>query len=321
AAARGRGGRAPRRRARAGVPRPHRAPGGPPPATRCPRRGIEQRVQIGGLAPLKGLSRQGHRQIDQAAVPGRRPHRQVAAAQYIETVEELLATHELVARRDVALLDVELMGPARDGVLVVVAQDVLTLEEVPGAGAAAEGIDLVPGQVAPPATDRVSRGTTTAAAQQGKAHVLPLVQMPDPLQADDQDKDAAQQAALQGAPLVGEAVPGHGQPLQRRRHQQEGAGVLRACEEKGGAGVGTGWPWLTKGTEAAPSGRGGASGGAPAPPRPAAPAARLGNGAAARQVASCRPNFLRNLYRAMRETRTPKVRSTKSIRSARLAAG
>jgi hypothetical protein len=34
-----------------------------------------------------------------------------------------------------------------------------------------------------------------------------------------------------------------------------------------------------------------------------------------------RPNFLRNLNRAMRETRMPKVASMKSMRSARLASG
>ena len=53
-------------------------------------------------------------------------------------------------------------------------------------------------------------------------------------------KTLVSKPALQRAELVGEAVLGQRQPVQGLAHQQEGAGVLRACEEKGGAATGTG---------------------------------------------------------------------------------
>jgi len=83
--------------------------------------------------------------------------------------------------------------------------------------------------------------------------------------------------------------------------------------------VGTGWLCPTKGTEAGPSLRRGGTDAAPA--RPAVVVAGDPSAAAAWRVAWSSPNFLRNLYRAMPETRTPTVRSTKSIRSARRASG
>src|SRR5262249_60611868 len=69
-----------------------------------------------------------------------------------------------------------------------------------------------------------------------------------------------------------------------------------------------------------PEQRGGAAGSAGCGPGPPGPAGVAGVGAAAWETWS-RPYFLRNLYRAMRETRTPKASLTKSIRSARVASG
>ncbi len=135
-----------------------------------------------------------------------------------------------------------------------------------GGGTAAEGVDLVPGQVPAPAADAVPRRAAAAPGQQGEADIFHLVEVPDPLQADDQGKDAGQQAAPQRAPRVGEAIPSHRQPVQGLRHQQERARVLRPRGEKGGAGVGTGWPCPTKGTEAGRSVRRGGTGAAPAAP-------------------------------------------------------
>ena len=157
---------------------------------------------------------------------------------------------------------------------------------------------------------RVPRRAAAAAGQQGEAGVLHLVEVADALQADDQGEDAGQQAARASVPyVVGEALPGRGQPVEGLAHQQEGAGVLRACREKGGAGRRPAWHAGRRRRRA-----------------PAASAAagrrRAGTavGAAGRGRWS-RPYFLRNLYRATRETRTPKVGSMKSIRSARLASG
>jgi hypothetical protein len=44
-------------------------------------------------------------------------------------------------------------------------------DQVPGAGASAEGIDLVPRQVASPGADGIARRTAAAAGQQGKERV------------------------------------------------------------------------------------------------------------------------------------------------------
>jgi hypothetical protein len=79
--------------------------------------------------------------------------------------------------------------------LVVAEQGSIALDEVPGAGAAAEGIDLIPRQVSTPAADAVPRRAAPAAAQQGETHVLHLVKVPQPLQADHQGEDAGQQPA------------------------------------------------------------------------------------------------------------------------------
>jgi hypothetical protein len=62
-------------------------------------------------------------------------------------------------------------------VLVVTDQHDLIAEQVPGAGSPTEGIDGVPRQLPPPTADGGTRRTTPAAAQQGKAHVLHLVEM------------------------------------------------------------------------------------------------------------------------------------------------
>src|SRR5207247_3909819 len=121
----------------------------------------------------------------------------------IEGVEELLAPHILVARGHIALGDAKLASPARDRVFVVAGQDVVALDQVPGTGAATEGVDLVPRQVASPTADGVPGRAAAAATEQSKANILHLVEMPDPLQADDQGKDTgprpAQHAVLAGA--------------------------------------------------------------------------------------------------------------------------
>ena len=116
------------------------------------------------------------------------------------------------------------------------------MEEVPGAGAAAKGIDRRPGQVPPPTTDGMPRRTTTAAAEQGEAHVLHLLQVIDALDADDQVEDAGQQTLRQSTGVIRETLLGLGQPVQRRRQEEEGTRELRVGREKGGAGEGTGRP-------------------------------------------------------------------------------
>src|SRR5436190_1912283 len=220
---------------------------------------------------MQRLPKQRHGHLLQPHVAPRRPHTQVALVQQVVAVEQLLAAHVLVARGHVALLDVELVGPARDGVLVVADQRVLALDQVPGAGPPAEGIDLIPAQVPPPAADGVPRRATPPAGQDGEAQVLHLVEVVDPLQADEKGEDAGQQAALQGAVVVGQAAPGGAEPGQGLAHQQEGAGVLRAAEQKGGAGggasvrVGPGKrirPGCSAGAGAAAGGATGCSGGA-----------------------------------------------------------
>src|SRR5439155_2895851 len=121
---------------------------------------------------------------------------------------------------DVALADVEFLRPARDGVLVEAHQSVLVVEQVPRASAAAESIDLVPGQVPPPATDQVPRRTAAAAAQPGEAWVFHLVQMEDAFHAYHQGEDAGQQALPQAAVIVRETVLGRSQPVQGSWHQE-----------------------------------------------------------------------------------------------------
>src|SRR5262249_1908671 len=106
------------------------------------------------------------------------------------------------------------------------------------------------------------------------------------VQADDQGEGAGQESPLQAAVVVGEALPGDGQPAQRLAHQQEGAGVLRGPAQKGGAGT-------VSRTAAGNSGGAAARGGG------AAPLSDSGTWS--------RPYFLRNLYKATRETRTSKV--------------
>src|SRR6516225_7986684 len=223
--------------------------------------------------------------------------RQVPVGEHIVGVEQLLTAHVLVARRDIALADVELPGPARDGVLIEAEYRVLAVEQVPGRGAATEGIHFVPAQVTPPAADAVPRRAAAAARQHGEADVLHLVEVEDARQADYQGEDAGQQAALQAAGFVPEAAPRRGQPTQSPWQQQESAGVLGVGPEKGGAGSGTGWPGGTAATQAE-GGAGTAAGGSAA------------GGLAG--VRRWRPYFLRKRYRATRETRTSQVRRIKS---------
>src|SRR5439155_23765349 len=173
---------------------------------------------------------------------------------------------------------------------------ILAAQQVPGRGVAAEGRDLVPGQVTPPTAHAVPRRTAAAAGEYGEAHVLHLVEVEQAWQADHQGKDAGQQTPLQVAGLVAEAVPRRGQPTQGRRQQQESPGVLRLRPEKGGAGSGTGWPGGTVAT-----GRAGVAA--------AAGSTAAGGRAGAR---CCRPYFFRKRYRATRETRTSQVRWMKS---------
>src|SRR5208282_3997720 len=97
--------------------------------------------------------------------------------------EQFLTTHVLVAGGDVAFADAVLFGPAGDGVFVEAHQTVLVADQVPGKRAAAEGIDLVPRQVAPPPADGVTRRTTSATTQAGKAGVFHLIQVKDTFQA------------------------------------------------------------------------------------------------------------------------------------------
>ena len=202
--------------------------------------GIEQRVQRPRPAVLQDLLKQRHRQLLQAGVARRATHRQEAAAVQVEAGEQLLATHVLIAGGDIALANGKLLGPAGDGVLVEADPRIGVAEPVPRTGAAAKGIDLVPGQVPPPTADGMTRRTATAAAQSGEAGILHLVQVKDALQADDQREDAGQQPLTQGTVSVGEAVLGGGQPVQGGRHQQEGTRVLGFRGEKGGGGSGTG---------------------------------------------------------------------------------
>src|SRR4029453_19008126 len=117
---------------------------------------------------------------------------------------------ELVAGGDIALGDVELVCPTGDGVLVVADQGGLAPDQVPGAGAAGEGIDLVPLQVSSPAPHGVTRRATTTARQQGEADVFHLVEVPDPFQPDDRGEDAGQQAALQAPRGLAHPAPGGG---------------------------------------------------------------------------------------------------------------
>jgi len=77
-------------------------------------------------------------------------------------------------------------------------QHVLLVQQFPGAGAVAETVHFVPQHVPPPSPHVVSRGTTPrVAGQQGKPHILHLVQMEDALQPDDQGEDAGQETPIE----------------------------------------------------------------------------------------------------------------------------
>src|ERR1019366_10151899 len=117
-------------------------------------------------------------------------HAQETATAHVVAAEQFFATHVLVAGGDVALADAEFLGPTRDGVLVEAHQCVLVTEQMPRAGAAAKGIDFMPGQVPTPAADGVPRRTTAAATQSGEAGVFHVVQMEDTFHAGDQGEDA-----------------------------------------------------------------------------------------------------------------------------------
>jgi hypothetical protein len=209
----------------------------PHPRVRFARSRIEQRMQVGGPTLLERLPQHRHGQVHQFPVARRGPHGQIAIVQDVKGVEQLLATHVLVAGGDVAFGDAELVRPAGNAVFVIADQSQVIAQPLPGTGAAAEGIDRVPGQMASPAADQLTRRTTTAAGQQGEPQVVHLLQMPEPLQADDQSKGAGQEAAWQTAERIGQTGAGNGQPAERLAHQQEGARILRVSEQKGGAGT------------------------------------------------------------------------------------
>src|ERR1700677_248329 len=275
-------------------------PQGPHARVRFTRPGVEQGVQRAWPALLQDLLDQRHRQFLQTHVTRRTPHRQEAAALQVEAGEQFLAAHVLVACSDIALADAELLRLAWNGVLVEADHRFLVAEQVPRARAAAEGIDLIPGQVTPPATDRVARRATMAATQSGEAGVGHLVQVEDTFQADHQGEDAGQQALAQATVVVSEAILSRGQPVQSLGHQQERARILGLGDEKGGGGRGTGWRGDTPPLDADAATAGSPSG--------------LGAVAAAR-VARSRPNFLQKWCKATVDTWTSQVRWMKSSTS------
>src|SRR5262249_6663474 len=129
------------------------------------------------------------------AVNGCRLHAQVALQLDVVAVEQFFAAHVLVARGHVALAEGVLARPARQGVLVETDQGVVAADPFPRRSPPAEGIDLVPAQVPPPAADGVPRGAGAAAAEHGEAPVLHLVQVEQALQADDGGEHTGQQPA------------------------------------------------------------------------------------------------------------------------------
>jgi hypothetical protein len=161
--------------------------------------------------------------------------------------------------------------------------------------------------------------------------------MIDSFQTDNRSKGASEQTACQSATVIAKTVLGGAQPVQDRVQEQESAGVVGPTEQKGGAAtvaatVTVGAVGGSAGAAAlAATGVGagnssgvgvGAGGG-----KGVALVVGTGGGVATVAVAGVvlvwgsRPYFLRNLYRAMRETRTLKVSLTKSLRSARVAWG
>src|SRR5215469_13807378 len=95
---------------------------------------------------------------------------------------------------------------------------------MPGTGAVAEGFDRLPTQVASPATDGEPR-RPAAAAQQGEADILHLVEMEQTLDTDQQREHAGQKAGRKSTHLVGQRRLGGCQPGQRRWQEEEGAGT------------------------------------------------------------------------------------------------
>lgn len=188
------------------------------PASDLPCAGVEQDVQVVGLAVLQRLPRQRHGHFHQPRIPRRGPHRQVTIVHYIVGIKQLLATHVLVARGDVAFADMKLVRPARNGVLVITDQSILALEQIPGAGSPAERIDLIPRQMPPPAADGVAAGATHPTGQQRKAKVFHLVEVPDTVQPYDRGKDAGQQPARQCVEPVAHAVACDVQPVEGFTH-------------------------------------------------------------------------------------------------------
>src|SRR5262249_9995749 len=149
----------------------------------------------------------------------------------------------------------------------------------------------------------------------------------EPLQPNERGKGTRQQPARQRIERVAEAAAGNVQPVEGLAHQQEGAGVLRLPEEKGGAGGPPGWSSRASSMTAAGAATGPAAPGRTgvrvgATPMPADPlpegdssggrlavstAAAAGAAGWARELTPSRPYFLRNLCRATRDTRTAKV--------------
>jgi hypothetical protein len=62
----------------------------------------------------------------------------------------------------------------------------------------------------------MARRAAAAAGEQREAWIFHLVEVEDAFQANHGGKDAGQQAALQQAAVVPEAIPSHRQPVQGR---------------------------------------------------------------------------------------------------------
>lgn len=153
-----------------------------------------------------------------------------------------LTSHVLVASGDEPLGDRELVRPARDGMLVEADGGVGALHPVPGTGAAAKGVHLVPGEVATPRAHRVTRRTVPSAAQQSEPPVLHLIQVENARHPDHQREHAGQQPPLQSPILILETRPCRRQPVQGRRQEEECSRVVRGGKKNSADGVGRATP-------------------------------------------------------------------------------
>src|SRR5271165_5366946 len=269
--------------------------------------GVEQRVQRGRVAVAQYPPRQQPSDIAQLDVARCGLDGDETPQVHVVAQIQFLATHELVARGHIALGDHEFLRPAGNRVLIKAHQHVLLVQQFPGARSVTETVYFVPQHVPSPGTHVVSRGTMPRiSGQQGKSHVLHLVQVKNTFQPDDQGEDAGQEPPLERTVVVGKAFARRVEPREHLGPQQESPRVLGVGKKNLSGTTGTNppdtWASNTSGVTRSSSSRDTAC-------------------RASSKLVRSRPYFLRNSQRATLETWKFHVRPMKSSSSSRVASG